>query len=220
MTKVNNKGELDKVSGNESIWTEIKEGDTRIRVIGDVHAIKEHSIVLAGKNRFPACPTENARMNGSQDIEPCPLCELGYPVKTSFMALIVEREQEQFNSKTGAKELIGGRASVLKKGATVFGPIMTYLDDADYGRNEDYDFKINAVGKGLSRKYTIMALPADKCQPLSENEKTNLENLKLKADLNKMETPLSYSEIKEMIGNLPEYTAPSQRKDKDSDFDK
>lgn len=208
MSTVKNREQLNKASGNESPFTEIREGDTRIRIIGEVHAIKEHSILVGGRNRFPACPTENARMNESQDIQPCPLCELGYPVKTSFLAYAIEREVEQFNTKTGAKETVGGRASVLKKGQTVFGPIMTYLDDADYGRNEDYDFKITATGKGLQRKYQILAYPADKSKPLTEHEKTNLENLKGKVDLNKMETPLPYEEIKKLIGdNFPEYSS-------------
>ena len=219
MAKVNNKEQLDKVSGNESPFMEIKEGETRIRIIGDVHAIKEHSILVGGKNRFPACPTENARMNGSQDIEPCPLCELGYPVKTSFVAFAVEREQEQFNSKTGVKETVGGRASVLKKGSTVFSPIMTFMDDADFGHSEDYDFKIKAEGKGLSRKYTIMAISADKCSPLSDLEKANLENLKGKVSLEKMETPLKYQEIVEIIGsNFPQYKAPAKKEKDILDF--
>lgn len=203
--KVQDKKQMEKLSNNASVFMKIEKGDTRIRVIGDIHAVKEHDLKVGGKFKAIACPCENARMaiaNGvsqDTDVPPCPLCELGYPVKTSYLAKVVERETE----KDG--KFYGGEAYVLKKGASLLGEIQNLFDDENWGKAGNYDIKITATGDKLERRYSIMAIPADKCQPLSKKEEISLANLDNNADLDEMTTPRPYSEIKEIIGDLPDY---------------
>lgn len=203
--KVKSKEQMDKLSNQSNVFMKLEKGETRIRVFGDIHAVKEHNIKVNGKPRAIACPCENARMaiaNGESqatDIPSCPLCELGYPVKTSYLATVVEREAE----KDG--KFIGGEAFVLKKGPTLLGEIQNLFDDENWGRG-DYDIKITATGDGLDRKYSILAVPVDKCKPLSEKEKVALAALNEKVSLDEMTTPRTYEEIKEIIGeNFPDY---------------
>lgn len=204
--KVKSKDQMSKLSGNASPFMKIEEGDTLVRVVGDIHAVKEHNIKVAGKFRAVACPCENARMavaNGESqetDIPPCPLCELGYPVITSYLAVVVEREAEK-NGK-----FYGGEAWVLKKGQTLLGEIQNLFDDENWGRAGDYDIKITATGQKLNRKYSVIAIPAAKSKPLSKKEEASLSTFKDKVDLDQMTTPRTYKEIQEIIGEgFPDY---------------
>jgi hypothetical protein len=204
--KVSNKEQMDKLSGNESVFTEVKEGEMRIRVVSDIEAVREHNFKLNGKHRAVACPTEQARMEikagirQDLNVPPCPLCELGYPVKTTYLAKIVERETE----KDG--KFYGGEASVLKKGKTLLGEIQNLIDDENWGDPKNYDIKIVATGKNLERKYSILAIPADKCKPLNQREQLAVDELNEKADLTKMTTPRTYKEIADILGeNFPDY---------------
>lgn len=217
--KVSNREQLNSVSNQDSIWTKIEVGDLMIRVMTDVFAVKEHKVEVDGRWKFPACPTENARMaiatgqSQATEVPPCPLCELGYPVLTSFLAGIIEREQERFDEKTGAKKTIGGFASILKKGQTLFGPIQDLLDDPNWGTGRNYDIKITAVGEKLQRKYSLIAIPAEKSKQVTDAETDSFNELISEHDLEKMTTPRSYKEIEEQIGgNFPEYVPPVKKK--------
>lgn len=213
--KINSSEQLNKTSGNESPFMAVDAGDTTVRIVGDIHAVKEHNITINGKPRFIACPTEQARMEiaagvrQDQDVPPCPLCELGYPVKTTYLAMAVEREREEYNKK-GQLIKLGGDAKILKKGQSVFGPIQALIDDANWGPGGDYDVKITATGEGLERRYSLIGVPANKSLPLTANELRSLEDLKEKVSLEKMTTPLEYAKISEEIGDFPVYV-PKQK---------
>lgn len=204
--KVSDKKQMDKLSNQASVFMKIEKGETKIRVVGDIHAVKEHDIKVDGKFKAIACPTENARMaisNGvSQDLDvpPCPLCELGYPVKTSYLAKVVERETE----KDG--KFYGGEAYVLKKGPQLLGEIQNLFDDENWGKGGDFDIKITATGDKLDRRYSILAIPAGKSAPLSKKEEISLANLDKNANLDEMTTPRPYAEIVKIIGEgFPDY---------------
>lgn len=197
---------MDKLSNQSSVFMKLGKGETKIRVIGDIHAVKEHAIKVQGKHRAIACPCENARMaiasGASQDLDvpPCPLCELGFPVKTSYLAKVVEREQE----KDG--KFYGGEAWVLKKGTTLLGEIQNLIDDENWGDPSKYDIKITATGDGLERKYSILAVPAEKSPALTNKEQVSLKSLEEKTSLEEMTTPRTYKEIQEIIGpDFPDY---------------
>lgn len=189
---------MDSASDNKSIFMKLEEGEKKIRVIGDIHAVKEHSVLIEGRSKFIACPTENARMlieagelPTDSEIPACPLCELGYPVKTSYLAIAVDRDSEE--------------AGVLKKGPKVLGEIQGLIDDEDWGAAGDYDIKITATGEGLKRKYTVMGVPANKSKPLTEKEESSLSKLLTETNLEKMTTPKPYSEIAKQTFELGEY---------------
>lgn len=184
---------MDDVSDNKSIFIKIEEGEKKVRVIGDIHDVKEHNVLIEGKRKFIACPTENVRMRISageldkeSDVPPCPLCELGYPVKTSYLAVAVDRDEEC--------------AGVLKKGSTVLGAIQSLKDDEDWGNGEDYDVKIVATGKDLARKYAINGIPPNKSKELTEKEKTSLAKLNEETSIDQMTFPKSYDDIRKQIG--------------------
>lgn len=203
--KVNNKKQMEKLSNQGTVFTKLEKGDVKVRVIGDIHAVKEHQIKVEGKHRAIACPTENARMliasgeSQDTDVPPCPLCELGYPVKTNYLAMVVEREHE----KDG--KVYGGEASILKKGPTLLGEVQNLFDDENWGSGGNYDIKITASGDGLDRKYSVLAIPADKSPELTAREKASLKELEERVNLDEMTTPRPYKEIAEIIGDLPDY---------------
>lgn len=204
--KVKSKAEMDKLSNQSSVFMKVEKGETKIRVTSDIHAVKEHEIKVEGKHRAIACPTENARLaiaNGeSQDNEvpPCPLCELGYPVKTSYLAEVVEREREE-NGK-----FYGGEAFILKKGPKLLGEIQNLFDDENWGAGKDYDVKIIATGDKLDRKYSVLGIPAAKSAPLTSREQASLEDLRKKVSLDEMTKPRPYKEINEILGpDFPDY---------------
>ncbi len=212
--KVNSKEQLDDLSNSGSVFTKVEKGDMTIRIMSDLYVVKEHRINIEGKWKFPACPTENARMRiaagETQDTEvpPCPLCELGYPVQTSYMCAIVERERKEFNKK-GQEITLGGEASVLKKGAGLMGGLQKLLDDENWGKTGNYDVKISATGDNLQRKYSVSPIPAEKSPELTQKEKFSFDELTAEVDFERMTTPNSYAKIKEMLGsNFPEYTPP------------
>lgn len=201
--KVLNKQHMQQVSNQGSVFTKVEEGEMRVRVIGDIHVVKEHQLKIDGKFRAIACPTENARLtmmtgeNQSTEIPPCPLCELQYPLKTSYLAMIVEREYSDKNGK-----LKGGEASVLKKGSTLLGEIQNLFDDENWGREGNYDIKITATGQGFDRKYSVLGIPANKSAELCPREEQSIKRLKEKVSLDEMTIPRPYDEIKEIIGDL------------------
>lgn len=211
--KVPNQKAMAKLSNTESVFMKTPEGEYLIRVMSDLYAVKEHSIKVDGKSRMIACPTEQARamkefgiLPEDADIPPCPLCELGYPVSTKYLAVVVEREREEFDKK-GNKIKVGGDAWVLKKGTTVFSHIQALHEDPDFGKGQDYDIKIVVTGKGLQTKYTITPVSKEKSAPLTVEEQRALASLAEKVDLEEMTTPRKYPEIKEIIGqDYPVYS--------------
>lgn len=211
--KVNSKEQMNKLSGQASVFTKVDEGELRVRVIGDIEVVREHGFKLNGSHRSIVCPTEQARMEikagirQDKEVPPCPLCELGYPVKTTYLAKVVEREYEE-DGKT-----YGGEASVLKKGPKLLGEIQNLFDDENWGKAGNYDVKIIATGQKLKRKYSVMGIPADKCTPLNEREQMSLDDLNKVVDLSQMTTPRSYKEIKEIIGELPVYVPEKSEED-------
>lgn len=205
--KVNNKKQLDQLSNQGNPFINIGIGETTIRLMSDIHAVREHGLEGIGGRKYQAkaCPTENARMMKAAgelpedaDIPPCPLCELGYPVSTSYVAAIVQRETEEFNKK-GEKVKVGGDAWILKKGPSLMGPLQDLLDNDNWGRTGTYDIVINAAGEGFGRKYSVAPIPAEKSMPITEAEKRSLDALYEKVDLEKMTTPLSYADIKSFV---------------------
>lgn len=210
--KINNREQLNQTSNQESIFTQFEEGKKTVRVMTDIYAVKEHRVQIDGRWRFIACPTENLRMkikagvaDFDADVPPCPLCELGYPVRTAYLTAIVEREYEEFDKETGEKTLKGGNSSILKKGATIFGPIQDLLDDPAWGRTGKYDIVITATGKDLERKYSVIPVPVEKSKPLSPKELKNWDEFAEEQDLDVMTTPRGYEEIQKIIGKLGEY---------------
>lgn len=214
--KVQSKEQLDNLSEQTSVFMKVEKGETVIRILSGLYAVKQHSLKIGDDFRFPACPTENARMRiaagETQDTEvpPCPLCELGYPVQTQYLCTILERERKEFNKK-GQEITVGGDAWVLKKGPALMGKIQAFLDDENWGSAGDYDIKIIAVGDQLARKYEVSPIPKEKCKPLSPAEEKAVADISLEVDLEKMTTPNSYEKVKEIIGDdFPEYTPPKK----------
>lgn len=199
--KMQSKEQMDKLSGNTSVFKKVEAGEMQIRVIGDIYGVMEHAIKIGGKHRAIACPTENKRKqiaNGeSQDTEvpPCPICEKGNTAKISYLAFIVERETER-NGK-----FYGGEAWVLKKGNSLLGAIQALMDDDNWGKGGDYDVKVVATGEDKMRRYTVMGIPAAKSKPLSAKEQASLADLQAKVSLEEMTTPRPYSEILEIVGD-------------------
>mgnify|MGYP000933030623 FL=1 len=212
--QIKNKKQLDKLSNQGNPFMVVSVGETLIRPMSEVYAVREHRIKIDGGWKMVACPTENARMliaageTQDTDIPPCPLCELGYPVSTSYLCAVVERERDEFNKKTGEKTKVGGDAFILKKGPKLMGAIQDLLDDADWGRTWDYDVKIKAEGQGLKRTYSVVGVPVEKSEKLTENEVKSFNDFKEKVDIEKMTTPRTYKEIDELIGGketFPDY---------------
>lgn len=177
---------------NVSPFLKIQEGKTKVRIVSDVHGVKEHRIEVGGQARMIACPKENEywkRMTeGEQTDEAlprCPLCEKKYPVNTSFIALVINREN--------------GEIKVLKKGKTVFGPLMNYQEDI--GDIKGYDIVIRAEGKGVNTKYEVSPSIKDN-KPITGDEEVRVKQTDIDLDL--MTTPRSYDEIVDIIGeNYP-----------------
>lgn len=215
--KVNNSQQLSDLSNSGSIFLKVEKGETLVRIMSDIHVVKEHRISVGGKWKFPACPTENERMkiafgeSQATEVPPCPLCELGYPVQTAYLCVVVERERKEFNKK-GQEITVGGDASILKKGPTLMGPLQALLDDDNWGRTGNYDVKIVATGDNLERKYAVSPIPVDKSLPITKNEQMSLDDLYGEVDLDRMTTPNEYAKIQEIIGEgFPEYTPPSKK---------
>ena len=191
--KISNKETLDKAGERKSPFLTLEDA-TKIRIVSDVHGIKEHRILVNGQNRMIACPRENEmwrrETEGEQtdaEIPKCPLCEKKYPAKVAFLAMVINRAN--------------GEVKVLKKGTTVFGPIMEYNEEI--GDVRGYDLNIKKKGKGLETEYTIIPLEKDN-QPISGDETGRIESSDI--DIGLMTTPREYDEIVEIIGeNYPVY---------------
>lgn len=203
--KVASKKQMEQLSGQGGTFMKVEKGDTKIRVVSDIHAVMEHRCTVEGKVRFIACPTENARMaiaagvSQSEEVPPCPLCEKGYPAKVNYLAKVVEREHEA-NGK-----LVGGKAYILKKGKTLLGEIQNLVDDENWGDPRRYDIKLSATGDGLGRKYGVSPVPVDKSPELNARERESLRALDEKVDLDQMTTPRPYAEIVKIVGDIEEY---------------
>lgn len=205
--KIQNKKQMDQLSNQDSVFLSIDEGETRVRIIGDIYAVLEHGIEIEGKRRNIACPTENVRkeiqlglLSPDTEIPTCPLCELGYPVKAQYLAFTLVREKEEDG------KLVPPLAGVLKKGPSLLGKIQNYLESSDWGNAGNYDFKILATGKDLKRRYEVNPVPVDKSPEFNDRERMVIERAKERVDLDKMTTPLPYSKIKEEIGEkYPSY---------------
>lgn len=217
--KVSNKQQLDKLSNQGNLFFKVEKGEHTIRLMSDIYAVREHGIDMSeGGYRSFACPTEQHRMRlaagvtQDNEIPPCPLCELGYPVTTSYLGAIVAREVTEFNKK-GEKVTVGGDAWLLKKGPSLMGELQNLLDDDNWGRTGNYDIKITAAGDGFSRKYSVLAVSPDKCVPLNAKEQASLNTMYEKVDLDVMTTPKPYAEIKEFIDeNLIDVYVPKKKK--------
>lgn len=214
--KVADRKMLDSAAGDGGTFLKIEKGDTKIRVLGPVHAVKEHKYIKPdGKIRFIACPCENDRMaiaagiKQDGEVAPCPLCNLGYPVQTSYLAKALVREERQ------GDRVFGGVAGILKKGKTLLGAIQNLLDDPAWSGVE-HDIKITATGDGLARKYGVMPLPAQRCAPLSGRENEAVRRLDEKVDLDAMTTPLSFAEIQEEVAGAKPYDEVSYLYEKDN----
>ena len=116
--KVENTKQMDKMSGSSTKFLKLQEGANKVRVVSDIHAVREHGTNIK-KLAFTVCPTEMARMEFefgvSQDNTPvpCPLCEKGYPVSTKYIAIAIKRN-DNGNDEIG----------ILKASKAVLGAIM------------------------------------------------------------------------------------------------
>lgn len=192
-----NKEAMNKGGSELTGYISIDEGDNLLRIVGDIHGVKEHRITVEKKIRMVTCPYEMARwkaeMENSQETEfpQCPLCDQGDKVKKQFLTLAVKRNTSPVE------------AGILKKGPWVFDPIADYREDTNWGDVTKYDINIKATGKDLDRTYTIVPTPPDKSAPLTPEEENAIEKLKIDTDLEALTTPRSAEDIKKIIAGEP-----------------
>lgn len=195
--KVESKDTMDKANEGGNVFLEVVEGEMTVRLMTDIEGVKEHRVNIDDRWRYLACPHETAKwealVNDSQvkDFPNCPLCEKGYPVRAAYLAVAINRDN--------------GEVGVLKKGATVFGPITELREDDNWGDPKNYDLKIKATGAGLKRKYVITPIPKDKSQELSEEDLNNVGLFTNDTDIVDMTKPREYDDIKERTAGLSPY---------------
>lgn len=177
-------------------FVEIKDGTkVRLRIVSGIKGVKEHNIDIKGKRRAIMCPVAMEEWEALSDDRPinkgikCPVCERGQKddrkITTQFLALAVDSE---------------GKVGVLKKGASVFKPITSLIEEG-YTLSER-PVVIERKGTGLETEYSVIVSMKD--QPLTDEEKVAVEEFKKDYDLDQRSQPMSYDNIvRKMNGEEP-----------------
>jgi len=193
---INSTQQIEESTQAQGNFVEIKDGaKVRLRIVSGIKGVKEHNIDIKGKRRAIICPVEMDLWEAAFEDRPvnkgikCPVCERGQKddrkITTQFLAITVDSE---------------GKVGVLKKGASVFKPIASLIE-------EGYTLSERAVvierkGTGLETEYSVIASMKD--QPLSDEEKVAVEEFKKDYDLDQRSQPMSYDNIvRKMNGEDP-----------------
>lgn len=181
---INSKKQVEDATQGQGNFIDVKDGEkTRVRILSGIKGIKEHSLEIKGKFRTIICPVEMEKWEGASDDRTvnksikCPACEKGErKIVTQFLAIAIDEK---------------GKVGVLKKGATVFKPITSLIE-------EGYDLSerpvvIERKGTGLETEYSVIAAMKD--SPLADEEKVAVDEFKKDYDLDQRSQPMSYDNI-------------------------
>ncbi len=181
------KEQAEKINNLSKVFLKIDEGEFKIRILTNPHVIAEHKIDVKGKTKFVICPTEMARMNGEDEIPPCPLCEKGESTSLRYLAIaLVRYDSDKF--EVG----ILNKNSIIKKASDL-------NFDPDFGDVREFDLKVKATGQNLNRRYEINPLPKEKSLPITEDEQKAIDAFMAKHSLKDYTTPRSFEEIEAII---------------------
>lgn len=187
--------QLEESTQTQSNFIEIKE-KVSLRLVSKIVGVKEHNLDIKGKRRGIICPvameeweaqTEDRTINKAIQ---CPVCKsTNFPdrrVKTQFIALAIDD---------------AGKVGVLKKGPSVFKPIMELID-AGYTLSET-PIIISKKGTGLDTEYSVIPTKG-KDAPLTEAEQQAVADFQEEYDLDQRSQPMTYENIeRKMKGEDP-----------------
>jgi hypothetical protein len=181
---INSKKQVEDATQGQGNFIDVKDGEKiRLRIVSGIKGIKEHSLEIKGKYRTIICPVEMEKWEAATEDRPankgikCPACEAGQrKIVTQFLAIAVDEK---------------GKVGVLKKGATVFKPITSLVEEG-YVLSER-PVVIERKGTGLESEYSVIAAMKD--QPLSDEEKAAVADFQKDYDLDQRSQPMSYDNI-------------------------
>lgn len=181
---VNSTKQVEEATQTQGNFIDIKDGaKVTVRLVSGIKGVKEHSLEINGARRAIICPVEMERWEAATEDRgvdkgiKCPACEKGErKIVTQFLAIAVDSE---------------GKVGVLKKGATVFGPIISFTE-------EGYDLKerpviISRKGTGLKTEYAV--IPSMKDALLTDEEKVAVAEFQKDYNLEERSQPMSYDNI-------------------------
>ena len=178
--------QLEESTQTQSNFIEIKDKVT-LRLVSKIVGVKEHNLDIKGKRRGITCPVAMEEWEAQTDDRPinkaiqCPVCKSpNMPdrrVKTQFLALAIDD---------------AGKVGVLKKGPSVFKPIMELID-AGYTLSET-PIIITRKGTGLDTEYSVIPTKG-KDAPLNETDQQAVTDFQAEYDLDQRSQPMSYDNI-------------------------
>lgn len=201
------------INKKESVFVSLDEGVTKIRLMSDVHVLMEHYGKIGDKWSSTVCATEQEKLarkigasQATDELPPCSVCEKGwgfggdakvgpYLRSARYVALVF-----MWTKDKDGKEV--QQLGVLKTGATVLGKVLKLEANEDWGDYKQYDISIDAVGKGMSREYTVDPTPKDKSRIIDDKMQEQFINFNSDVNLDKMSTPLPYDEVVKKLEGL------------------
>jgi len=140
-----------------SNFMKLKVGENRIRIASQTFHFKKHGFKSEGKYSSKICQGEG-----------CPYCLQGNEPKNRYAWTVIDRED--------------GQVKILEVGWQIYGQLLAYAKDEDYGELTGYDIKIKRTGEGLETEYSVVASP--KKSEITDEEKQAIIDAKI--DLEKV----------------------------------
>ena len=141
-------------SGN---FMKLQQGENKIRIVSQTFHFKKHGFKDEGKYSSKICQGEG-----------CQFCAEGNEPKSRYAWTVIDRADNE--------------VKILEVGWQIYGQLLGYAKDEDYGDLQTYDVKINKSGELLKTEYQVVPVP--KKTEITEEEKKSIEESKI--DLEKI----------------------------------
>jgi len=132
-------------SGN---FMKLQQGENKIRIASQTFHFKKHGFKDSGKYSSKICQGED-----------CQFCAEGNEPKNRYSWIVIDR------TDNGIK--------ILEVGWQIYGQLLGYAKDEEYGDLKTYDAKIIRTGEGLETDYQVRVSP--KHSEITEEEKKSVE---------------------------------------------
>jgi len=139
-----------------SNFMKLQPGENKIRIASQTFHFKKHGFKSEGKYSSKICQGEN-----------CPYCQQGNEPKNRYAWIVLDRKEQ--NPERMVK--------VLEVGWQIYGQLLAYAKDEDYGPLTGYDIKIKRTGEGLETEYSVVASP--KKSEITDEEKKAITESKI-----------------------------------------